>query len=189
MEERKMQDLSLDPTAERVTPVNRQLLPAVPKQPTTATGGTTTGGYSDRTYESRERLRHLHEIKNPPPTLVDYYISLHRQREAAEAVAEKAKLEQAKVEERRLEQRLAETRQRIANTKKFRAAEKMVEIALDSLTQQERSRIYEKLLSAGRVHDVEYAMSLAQIAVASRTAAPIESNEVADWRAALKKSK
>ncbi len=185
-----MQDLSLDPTAERVSNVRgiqQPILPAVPKKSTTSFATTGDGGYvPERTFESRQRREDIAKANAPSPSdaLIDRNIAAYRQRVAADEAAEQRRVEQAKAEAARTEQQLKATRERIENVKRFRAAERLVEVALEGLTPEQRGRVNTRLLAAGRIHDAELAAMYAEEERLSQ--APEQSSRV-DWRNALRK--
>jgi hypothetical protein len=171
-----------------------QILPAVPKRSTTSYATTGDGGFvPERTQDAKERRELKARVTAPSPTeaLIDRNIAAYRQRVAADEADESRRLEEMKERIRRDEQRLNELKERKERLKSFRAAEKLVDIALDALTPAERSRCYEKLTAENRVHDVEHAMYLAQVEVASRTAAPVEqvAGTEVDWRRSIKTKK
>ena len=93
---------------------------------------------------------------------------------------------------RRDEQRLAElkARQR-GNVKAFRVAETLVEIALDSLTPAERSRVFERLTAIGKPLDASLAAAFANEEIVRRRPQPLEqsSGPEINRRDALKMSR
>jgi|SRR5579864_7817284 len=186
-------DLAENPEAARTSPVRgtpQPILPAVPKKSTTSFATTGDGGYvPERTHESRARREEIArlnatEAAKTAPTAWELY---EQSWKARIENSEKAKLDEMRERIRRDEQRLTELNARRENLKNFRTKERMVEIALSELSPAERSRVYEKLIAAGRVHDAEHAMYLAQIEVASRTSTPVEQNVTVDWRSSLLK--
>jgi len=185
-------DLSADPTAERVSNVRGLQQPILPRNPltgngTTSSGATGGGGYSDRTYESRERQRQLHDIKNPPPDAYDIAVARYRARQAAEAAAEQNRVEQEKADTARTEARLKAVKERIENVKKFRAAEHLVDLALDGLMPDERGRVNQRLIAAGQIHNAELAAAFANEEIVSRDSRAPEPSNQFDWTAGIRR--
>jgi hypothetical protein len=187
-------DLAADPTATRQSPVRgtpQPILPAVPKKSTSYCIVGPGAYYPERTYELRQRQQDIAKLTAPSPqtALIDRNIARYRAEKKAEAEAEKAKIEQARAEAQRLEALLKANREKQAKVKAFRAAEKLVDLALDGLPQDARGRVNARLLAAGRIHDPELAALFAEEERLSKSQTPVEQSGQFDWRSSLLKKR
>jgi len=173
--------------------MTHQILPAVPKKSTSSRCTTGDNAFVPwRTQDAKEYRERMAQINAPTPQQINAQRWEQWERDWQERIRESDRRQREEMQERirRDEQRLAELRARNEKVKAFRAAEKLVEIALDSLTPAERSRVFERLTAIGKPLDASLAAAFANEEVLKRDSAqPVEQSDGTeiDWRSALRK--
>ncbi len=174
------------------TPQTHQILPATPKKSSTSRCTTGDGGFVPwRTQDAKEYRERMAQVTAPTPTEVAANQWEAYERGWQDRIRESDRRERDLMQERirRDEQRLAELKARTEKVKAFRAAERLVELALSGLDAVERSRVHARLFATGKPLDAELATAFANEEIVSRGTQPVEEsggNEI-DWRSALKK--
>jgi len=189
-------DLAADPTAFRSSPVRGTPQPILPTTPLRGNGTTSSGGTSgpigggDRTYESRERQRQLHEISNPPPDAYDLAVANYRARQAADEASEKRQREQRASRIRREEEQTQARIERLRKTADFKRQEQLIEtvIRLHGLNASERSVVWTKLLQSSNPLSTDIAEAACVEIEMTRDTRPVVAPVDAgfDWRGGLR---
>lgn len=172
---------------------DHRILPATPKKSTSSRCSTGGGGFVPwRTQDAKERRATIAKLTAPTPTEVtaQFWEQYEAGWKARIEASDRREREEMQERIRRDDERQAGLKARNEKVKAFRAAEQLIELALDGLTPAERGRVNTRLLAAGKIHDASLAASFATEEIVSRGTQPVEqSGESPDWRGALKVKK
>lgn len=162
----------------------------VAKPSTTSRCTTGDGGVTPTRADDDIKRRELQTRLTTPTAseqIIDRNIRLYRERQSAEAAADKAKADHARTDQRARQEATQREIERLRRVKDFKLKEHLIEgvFAESGLTPAERARVTERLLAMGDVHNTDAATIFAQEEVLSRGARrPDESNGM-DWRSII----